>query len=94
MSLYEDLLKAVSEIKKGGQTVFGFAAETDSVIENGRKKLSEKSLDYIFINDVSKDIIGGDENEGFLINKAGEIKRFERESKASLAEKLIEEIAR
>ena len=90
----EDLLKAVSEIKKDGQTVFGFAAETDSIIENGRKKLSEKSLDYIFINDVSKDIIGGDENEGFLINKAGEIKRFEREPKASLAEKLIEEIAR
>ncbi len=49
-------------------------------------------MDYIFINDVSKDIIGGDESEGFLINKAGEIKRFEKEPKTSLAEKLIEEI--
>ena len=88
----EDLLKAVSKIKKDGQIVFGFAAETDSVIENGRKKLAEKSLDCIFVNDVSKDIIGGDENEGFLINKSGEIKSFKRENKESLAEKLIEEI--
>ncbi len=85
----EDLLKAVSEIKKEGQTVFGFAAETNSLIENGRKKLAEKSLDYIFINDVSKGIVGGNENEGFLITKAGEIKRFERESKSELAAKLI-----
>ncbi len=89
----EDLLKAVSKIKKDGQIVFGFAAETGSAIENGRKKLSEKSLDYIFVNDVSKDIIGGDENEGFLITKAGEVNRFEREKKESLAEKLIEEIS-
>ena len=88
----EDLLKAVSSIKRAGQIVFGFAAETDSIIENGRKKLAEKSLDYIFINDVSKDIIGGNENEGFLINKSGEIKSFNRESKENLAEKLIEEI--
>ena len=85
----EDLLKAVSEIKKEGQTVFGFAAETDSIIENGRKKLSEKSLDYIFINDVSKDIIGGDESEGFLINKKGEVIRFERQLKKELATKLF-----
>ncbi len=88
----EDLLKAVSKIKRSGQIVFGFAAETDSVIENGRKKLAEKSLDYIFINDVSKDIIGGEENEGFLINKSGAIKNFKRENKESLAEKLIEEL--
>jgi len=89
----EDLLKAVSEFKKDGQIVFGFAAETDSIIENGRKKLAEKFLDYIFINDVSKDIIGGDENEGFLITKAGEIKRFERMPKNELAEKLVSELS-
>lgn len=85
----EDLLKAVSRFKKDGQAVFGFAAETDNIIENGRKKLAEKSLDYIFVNDVSKDIIGSGENEGFLITKAGEIKKFERMPKNKLAEKLL-----
>ncbi|MHB8231383.1 MAG: bifunctional phosphopantothenoylcysteine decarboxylase/phosphopantothenate--cysteine ligase CoaBC [bacterium] len=89
----EDLLKAVSGIKKDKQIVFGFAAETDSIIENGRKKLAEKSLDYIFINDVSKDVVGSDENEGFLIKKTGEIKRFEREPKNGLAEKLVSELS-
>ncbi|MDA8272158.1 MAG: bifunctional phosphopantothenoylcysteine decarboxylase/phosphopantothenate--cysteine ligase CoaBC [Deltaproteobacteria bacterium] len=90
----EDLLKALSEMKKEEQIIFGFAAETDSVIENGRKKLMEKSLDYIFINDVSKNVIGEDENEGFLINKEGEIKRFARQLKTELAGKLLAEILR
>ncbi|MCL4321681.1 MAG: bifunctional phosphopantothenoylcysteine decarboxylase/phosphopantothenate--cysteine ligase CoaBC [Deltaproteobacteria bacterium] len=88
----EDLLKALSGIKKEEQRIFGFAAETDSVIENGRKKLMEKSLDYIFINDVSKNVIGEDENEGFLINKEGKIKRFGRQLKTELAGKLLAEI--
>ena len=88
----EDFLKLISGIKKDGQTVFGFSAETSSIIENGRKKLAEKSLDYIFINDVSKGVIGGDENEGFLINKDGDVKKFERDSKSCLAGKLIGEI--
>lgn len=85
----EDLLKALSAIKKDGQIVFGFAAETGSLIENGRKKLTEKSLDFIFVNDVSKDIIGSEENEGFLMQKNGEITKFKRESKAELARKLV-----
>ncbi|MFW0884181.1 bifunctional phosphopantothenoylcysteine decarboxylase/phosphopantothenate--cysteine ligase CoaBC [Candidatus Acidulodesulfobacterium sp. H_13] len=88
----EDLLKAISRIKEKKQIVFGFAAETDDIIDNGRKKLVEKSLDYIFINDVSQDIIGRDENEGFLIEKTGKVKRFEREPKAALAQKLLAEI--
>lgn len=87
----EDLLKAISKVKRKGQTVLGFAAETDSILENGRKKLIEKSLDYIFVNDVSKDIIGEDENEGFLIKKDGKIKRFERQLKTDLAEKILTE---
>ena len=88
----EDLLKALSGMKKEEQIILGFAAETDSVIENGRKKLMEKSLDYIFINDVSKNVIGEDENEGFLINKEGKIKRFGRQLKTELAGKLLAEI--
>jgi len=88
----EDLLVLISKLKKEGQTVLGFAAETDSIIENARKKLIEKSLDYIFVNDISRDIIGEDENEGFLIKKDGEIKRFERQLKIDLAEKILNEL--
>lgn len=88
----DDLLKTVASGKKSNQVIFGFAAETDNIIENAKKKLIEKSLDYIFVNDVSKGIIGGNESEGFLIKKDGDIKRFERMGKIELAEGLLEEV--
>ncbi len=63
----DDLLKLIAKNKKHEQIVFGFAAETDNIIENAQNKLKEKSLDYIFVNDVTKNIIGSSENEGYLI---------------------------
>ena len=85
----EDLLKSLSALRKEGQVIFGFAAETNYLIENGRKKIAEKSLDFIFVNDVSKDVIGSDENEGFLMDKNGGIIKFERQPKKELARLLI-----
>ena len=46
--------------RKRGQIVIGFAAETENVLENARKKLASKSLDAIVVNDVSKEGIGFD----------------------------------
>jgi len=46
--------------RKRGQIVIGFAAETENVLENARKKLALKSLDAIVVNDVSKEGIGFD----------------------------------
>lgn len=63
----DDLLKLIAKDKKQEQIIFGFAAETDNIIENAQKKLKEKSLDYIFVNDVTKNIIGSSENEGYLM---------------------------
>ena len=45
---------------KTHQTIIGFAAETQNVLENGRKKLAKKSLDAIVINDVSQEGVGFD----------------------------------
>ena len=46
--------------RKTSQIVIGFAAETQDVIENARKKLASKSLDAIVVNDVSRDGVGFD----------------------------------
>ncbi|MCU1255857.1 MAG: Phosphopantothenoylcysteine decarboxylase / Phosphopantothenate-cysteine ligase [Candidatus Angelobacter sp.] len=46
--------------KKGGRVVVGFAAETNDVLANARKKLESKSLDAIVLNDVSQPGIGFD----------------------------------
>jgi phosphopantothenoylcysteine decarboxylase / phosphopantothenate---cysteine ligase len=40
--------------------VIGFAAETNDVLANARKKLESKSLDAIVLNDVSQPGIGFD----------------------------------
>ncbi|MGZ4868662.1 MAG: bifunctional phosphopantothenoylcysteine decarboxylase/phosphopantothenate--cysteine ligase CoaBC, partial [Candidatus Angelobacter sp.] len=46
--------------KKGSRIVIGFAAETNDVLANARKKLENKSLDAIVLNDVSQPGIGFD----------------------------------
>jgi phosphopantothenoylcysteine decarboxylase / phosphopantothenate---cysteine ligase len=54
-----DILAEISR-RKTSQIVIGFAAETQNVIENARKKLVAKSLDAIVVNDVSREGIGFD----------------------------------
>jgi phosphopantothenoylcysteine decarboxylase / phosphopantothenate---cysteine ligase len=54
-----DILAEVAR-RKTTQIVVGFAAETENVLENGRKKLASKSLDAIVVNDVSREGIGFD----------------------------------
>ncbi|MCQ2454033.1 MAG: bifunctional phosphopantothenoylcysteine decarboxylase/phosphopantothenate--cysteine ligase CoaBC [Clostridia bacterium] len=49
-----DVAKAVGENKQPGQTLVGFAAETENLMENAVKKLQSKHLDLIVANDVSK----------------------------------------
>ncbi|MBO0912016.1 MAG: bifunctional phosphopantothenoylcysteine decarboxylase/phosphopantothenate--cysteine ligase CoaBC, partial [Acidobacteria bacterium] len=46
--------------RRESQLVIGFAAETENVIENARKKLELKSLDAIVVNDVSRAGVGFD----------------------------------
>jgi len=48
----DDILSAAAR-KRGSRVVIGFAAETENVIENARKKLNEKCADLIVANDVS-----------------------------------------
>lgn len=49
----EDILKSLTEVK-GGCLLIGFAAETDDVIANAKKKLVEKELDLIVANRVDE----------------------------------------
>ena len=54
-----DILKEVAQ-RKGTRVIIGFAAETQDALENARKKLHNKSLDAIVLNDVSQPGIGFD----------------------------------
>ncbi len=56
-----DILREIAR-RRGKTMVVGFAAETDSVIANGARKLEEKKLDLIVVNDVSRSDAGFDVN--------------------------------
>ncbi len=64
-----DILAEVAHSRRPGTIVVGFAAETESVLEEGRRKLHAKGVDAIIANDVSSSSsgIGADQNRGALI---------------------------
>ena len=76
--------------------VIGFAAETESVIENAKKKLSKKHCDWIIANDVSKPGIGfnSDFNEISIIykDKKKEMDFISKRSKSEIAESITDKI--
>ena len=49
-----DILKSIAPLKKNAQVFCGFAAETNRVAAEAKRKLREKNLDAIAANDVSK----------------------------------------
>ncbi len=55
-----DILLEVAARRSPQQVVIGFAAETENVLENGRRKLRDKKIDAVVINDVSHPGIGFD----------------------------------
>jgi phosphopantothenoylcysteine decarboxylase/phosphopantothenate--cysteine ligase len=71
--------------------VVGFAAETNDLEENARKKLLEKNCDLVVGNDVSLSGSGmeSDENEVTIFFRNGEIVKIPRSSKKNIARELI-----
>ena len=53
-----DILASLGSSKPAGQTLVGFAAETDDVLANAAGKLQRKNLDMIVANDVSAPGVG------------------------------------
>ena len=88
----EDILATISAAR-GGRVVIGFAAETNDVIDNARKKLEHKGCDLIVANDVSRadSTFGADTD---LVTLVGD--KYEEElplmSKPEVAEAIIERL--
>ena len=89
-----DIAKAVGERKRSGQTLVGFAAETDNVRKNAKSKLKKKNLDMIVANDVTKPGAGFnvDTNIATLITADG-ITEEPLQTKRELAEKILDKIS-
>lgn len=90
-----DILKTIGHHALRPRFVVGFAAETQNVEQNGRRKLEAKGADIIVANDVSPatGIMGGDRNRVKIISSSG-IEEWPDLGKDEVAEKLALEIAR
>lgn len=86
-----DILKELGD-KKQNQILVGFAAESQNVVENARKKIEKKNLDYIVANDItSKDTgFGSSDNKVIIISKNGEEFPLEKMSKRKVARNLFD----
>ena len=74
--------------------VVGFAAETEAVIDNAKRKLTTKGCDWIIANDVSKttEAFGGTNNAVHIIDK-NQCESWPHTSKVKIAERLALRIA-
>lgn len=84
-----DILKKLGE--KKNYFLVGFAAETENVIENAKKKLLLKNLDLIVTNQINRDGAGfeGDTNSVAVISSFGEVVHIPLSTKQEIAEKII-----
>ncbi len=89
-----DILKLMSQEKKGNQTVIGFCAESSDLIENAKNKIDSKGCDYIIANDISISNSGfsSDYNEVYIIDRNKGVEKIERALKTQIADKIFERI--
>jgi len=88
-----DIAREVGARKKDGQTLVGFAAETDHVLEHAQQKLKRKNLDMIVANDVTQEGAGfnTDTNIAALITE-DQVTQLPLQSKRALADKILDRI--
>ena len=90
-----DILASVAA-EKGSRLIVGFAAETDHVAENARKKLSAKNADLIVANDVTAEGAGFDldTNVVTLLARDGRDLALPKMSKREVADRILDEVVR
>jgi phosphopantothenoylcysteine decarboxylase / phosphopantothenate---cysteine ligase len=91
-----DILRTLRDApERRGVFVVGFAAETDDLLANADRKLREKGLDLIVLNDVSRPDIGmgADDNEVTVIDAAGVVETIARAPKDVVAQRLLQLVA-
>lgn len=88
-----DILKSLGE-EKTHQLLVGFAAESTNVIENAKKKLVNKNLDFIIANDITSQGtgFGSEDNKVIIISSAGEEKELAKMSKREVASNIFDTI--
>ena len=79
---------------KGGRLLVGFAAETEDLLANAKKKLEAKNLDLVVANDVTAtgSGFGGDTNAVVMLRRDGGRAEVPLASKREVAERILDEV--
>ena len=88
-----DILAEVGK-KKGDRLLIGFAAETDNLVQEARRKLESKNCDMVVANLVGQDGTGfeSDQNEVLLVLRTGETVPVARAPKSEIAGRIFDQV--
>ena len=90
-----DILVSIAS-RKGEALVVGFAAETQNVAENARRKLAAKNADLIVANDVTAEGAGFDHDTNIvtLFSRDGRDLALPKLKKSEVAQRILDEVVR
>jgi len=88
-----DILEKLGR-KKGAKILVGFAAETENIIDNARKKMRKKNLDLVVANKVLSEGMGfeSDFNQVSLVSPAGKTIHTEKKSKLEISQIILDRV--
>ena len=89
-----DILKTLGEHKSPGQVLVGFALETDDALDNARRKLEAKNLDWIAVNNPTEEGagFGPSTNRITLLRRDGTAEDLALLPKTEVAEALLDRV--
>jgi phosphopantothenoylcysteine decarboxylase/phosphopantothenate--cysteine ligase len=90
-----DILAEIGR-RKGDRLLVGFAAETDRLVDEARRKLASKNCDMVVGNLVGQEGIGfeADDNEVVLVTRTGATIPIKRAAKRDIADRIFDELMR
>jgi phosphopantothenoylcysteine decarboxylase/phosphopantothenate--cysteine ligase len=96
MATTTDILSSTVSKRKKGSVIVGFALETNDALVHGAKKLKDKSLDLIVVNDAMEEGAGFnvDTNRVTLLSRTGGEESLPLMSKAAVADAILDRVER
>lgn len=90
----KDIAASLGQMKTSEQFMVGFALETNDEQKNAQSKLERKNLDFIVLNSLNDKGAGfqHDTNKITIINKNGELKKYDLKPKVEVAKDIVEEL--
>lgn len=88
-----DILFELGQQEGKNRVLVGYAAETDHIFENARKKFERKNVDLLILNEVSSrnPAFNAEENQVYFVTRGG-FRKLEKLEKSALAVHIWDEI--